>query len=86
MIARGFLIGIVVSEIAISTIVGEQEERICTASTARIALLLKHMEKQGPIVRSADANDSTQAVIQMAKQGAPEIDRIAFIDKEVVRA
>lgn len=53
----------------------KSSERLA-ASTARIALLLKHIEEQGLIVRFADATDFRQAVVQMTEQGTTEIDHI----------
>ena len=53
----------------------KSSERLA-ASTARIALLLKHIEEQGLIVRFADENDSRQVVVQMTEQGTTEIDHI----------
>ena len=53
----------------------ESRERLA-ASTARITLLLKHMEKQGAIVRFADANDSRQVAVQIAEEDTTEIDHI----------
>ena len=53
----------------------KSSERLA-ASTARITLLLKHIEEQGLIVRFADATDFRQAVVQIAEQGTTEIDHI----------
>lgn len=42
-------------------------------STARVAALLKHMEREGLVVRRADPHDNRQVLVSLTPQGAQRI-------------